>query len=122
VSSPIVIAGDPHGNFSPILRACIARHAGTLILLGDCDLSAPLSQTLAPLLTLGWQVRWIIGNKDAETETAFDNLATDYPEGDIGGRRVQAAHLVSARRRTERPDRAAQLQHAPRVPRQFEAA
>jgi predicted phosphodiesterase len=93
VSSPIVIAGDPHGNFSPILRACIARHAGTLILLGDCDLSAPLSQTLAPLLTLGWQVRWIIGNKDAETETAFDNLATDYPEGDIGGRVIEVDGL-----------------------------
>lgn len=93
MSSPIVIAGDPHGNFSPILRACIAKKAGTLILLGDCDLSAPLSQTLAPLLTLGWQVRWIIGNKDAETETAFDNLATDYPEGDIGGRVIEVDGL-----------------------------
>jgi predicted phosphodiesterase len=86
VSSPIVIAGDPHGNFSPIVRACTAKKAGALILLGDCDLHMPLRHMLAPLLTLGWQVRWIIGNKDAETEQAFDNLATDYPEGDTGGR------------------------------------
>ena len=38
-------------------------------------------------------MRWIIGNKDAETETAFDNLATDYPEGDIGGRVIEVDGL-----------------------------
>ena len=30
---PILFAGDPHGNFAPILRACLARPAGTLILV-----------------------------------------------------------------------------------------
>jgi predicted phosphodiesterase len=89
MSPPIVIAGDPHGNFPPILRACAAMDPGVLILLGDCDLRHPLRQVLASLFDVGWQIRWIIGNKDAETATAFDNLVTDLPEGDIGGQVIE---------------------------------
>jgi predicted phosphodiesterase len=89
----IVIAGDPHGNFAPILRACGALEPGTLILLGDCELRAPLRQTLAPLFALGWDMHWILGNKDAETEAVFDNLAVDFPEGDIGGRVIKVGGL-----------------------------
>jgi hypothetical protein len=89
----IVLAGDPHGNFSPILRACAALEPGTLILLGDCDLRMPLKQVLAPMFGGGWLVRWIIGNKDAETEAAFDNLVSDHPEGDIGGRVIEVDGL-----------------------------
>jgi len=33
-------------------------------------------------------VHWILGNHDCETEIAYDNLVTDYPEGDIGFRVV----------------------------------
>lgn len=93
VSGRIVIAGDPHGNFPPILRACAAQEPGTLILLGDCELRLPLRDTLASLFSLGWAVYWILGNKDAETEAVFDNLATDYPAGDIGGRVIEVAGL-----------------------------
>jgi predicted phosphodiesterase len=89
----IVVAGDPHGNFSPILRACGVQKPGVLILLGDCELHAPLRTTVAPLFDAGWSVRWILGNKDAETETVFDKLATDFPEGDIGGRVIEVAGL-----------------------------
>ncbi len=70
------------GNFAPILRACAARPPGTLILLGDCDLPAPLAQILAPAIGQGWDVRWILGNHDTETEAAYDNLTT-HP-GDLG--------------------------------------
>ncbi len=93
MTSPIVIAGDPHGNFPPILRACGAQEPGTLILLGDCELRVPLRHMLASLFALGWHVHWILGNKDAETETAFDNLVTDHPEGDFGGRVIEAGGL-----------------------------
>ena len=93
MSGRIVIAGDPHGNFPPILRACAAQEPGTLILLGDCELRLPLRDTLASLFSLGWAVYWILGNKDAETEAVFDNLATDYPAGDIGGRVIEVAGL-----------------------------
>jgi predicted phosphodiesterase len=90
---PVVIAGDPHGNFAPILHACCALTPGTLILLGDCDLRVPLRQTLGSLLEVNWRVHWIIGNKDAETEVAFDNLVVDHPGGDIGRRVIEAAGL-----------------------------
>jgi predicted phosphodiesterase len=93
VSSPIVIAGDPHGNFPPILRACAAEEPGTLILLGDCELRVPLRHMLGPLFAQGWSIRWIIGNKDVETATVFDNLMTDYPEGNISGRVIEVRGL-----------------------------
>ncbi len=55
-------------------------------MVGDCELRSPLHRVLDPLFARGWRVHWIIGNKDAETETAFDNLVTDHPDGDIGGK------------------------------------
>jgi hypothetical protein len=89
----IVTAGDTHGNFSPILRACAAQEPGTLILLVDCELRVPLRQALVSLFAVGWYVHWIIGNKDTETEAVFDNLAVDFPEGDIGGRVIEVGGL-----------------------------
>ncbi len=91
--SPIVIAGDPHGNFAPIIRACSAEDTGTLILLGDCELHVRLHQMLGSLFALGWQVYWILGNKDTETATVFDHLAGDFPEGDIGGKVIEIGGL-----------------------------
>jgi predicted phosphodiesterase len=80
--APVLFAGDPHRNFSPILRACDALPRGTLILVGDCDCPAPLAQILAPALNRGWDLHWILGNHDTETEAAYDNL-TGCP-GDLG--------------------------------------
>jgi hypothetical protein len=108
----VVFGGDPHGKFSPILRACAAMPAATLVLLGDCDCDRPLPAILAPLLDAGWMVRWILGNHDTETEAGFDNLVGGCPRrrswaAGGGGRRapagrlagrVQAAGLVSATR------------------------
>jgi predicted phosphodiesterase len=79
-----MFAGDPHGNFSPILRACAATPAGTLILLGDCDCAQPLPEILAPALKTGWEVNWILGNHDTETEARYDNLVPAHPTGNFG--------------------------------------
>ena len=84
MAGPVVFAGDPHRNFSPIVRACLGMPAGTLVLLGDCDCPAPLRVLLAPLFKAEWEVRWILGNHDTETEAAFDNLVLGHPAGDIG--------------------------------------
>jgi hypothetical protein len=81
-SETVLFAGDPHRNFAPILRACAARPPGTLILVGDCDCPAPLAETLAPAIGQGWNVRWILGNHDTESEAAYDNL-TSHP-GNLG--------------------------------------
>ena len=90
---PILFAGDPHRNFSPILRACLERPPGTLILLGDCDCPAPLPSIMAPAIEAGWDVRWILGNHDTETEAAFDNLVTAHPAGDLGLRVTEIGGL-----------------------------
>jgi predicted phosphodiesterase len=81
-ASKILFAGDPHRNFAPILRACAARPPGTLILLGDCDLPAPLHQVFAPPIRQGWDLHWILGNHDTETEASYENLTT--APGDLG--------------------------------------
>lgn len=89
----LLFAGDPHGNFSPILRACAAEEPGSLIVVGDLGLAAPLRQVLAPAFARGWDVRWIIGNHDADTEPFFDHLVVDHPEGDLGGRVIALGGL-----------------------------
>src|SRR5580692_8230160 len=82
----ILFAGDPHRNFSPILRACLARPPGHLILLGDQDCARPVSREFASVIAAGWRVHWILGNHDCETEAAYDNLVGDDPAGDLGFR------------------------------------
>lgn len=81
---PILFAGDPHGNFSPILRACLERPAGALVIVGDCDCAQPLPRIMAPALDAGWSVHWILGNHDTDTEHGFDHLVTHHPQGDLG--------------------------------------
>jgi len=81
-AGPILFAGDPHRNFAPIVRACDVLAPGTLILVGDCDCPAPLPQVMAPVIDRGWEVRWILGNHDTETEATFDHLCGSA--GDLG--------------------------------------
>jgi predicted phosphodiesterase len=75
------------------VRACAEQEPGTLILLGDCELRVPLRHILAPLFRVGWDVRWILGNKDTEDATVYDHLRGEYPEGDIGGKVIQVGGL-----------------------------
>lgn len=82
--SPVLFAGDPHGNFTPILRACAALPPGTLIVVGDLACPAPLPEVFAPALASGWALRWILGNHDTETTAAFDHLTGQ--DGDLGHR------------------------------------
>jgi predicted phosphodiesterase len=89
---PILFAGDPHRNFSPLIRACLdhpadrpgCRPTGTLVIVGDCDCPAPLPSVMAPVLAAGWDIRWILGNHDTDTEQSFDHLVAAHPDGDLG--------------------------------------
>jgi hypothetical protein len=94
--APILFAGDPHRNFTPILRACLGRPAGALIIVGDCDCPAPLPVVTAPLLTAGWTVHWILGNHDTDTETGYNHLVGGHPEGDLGLRVTEIGGLLVA--------------------------
>src|SRR3954463_15079404 len=46
--------GDPHGNFSRILRASRFQKPGVLILLGHCELHAPFQMTVALFFFKDW--------------------------------------------------------------------
>jgi len=88
----ILIYGDPHGEWRPLLDACAAEAPAAVIILGDCDLAAPLHEQIAPVFEAGIDVRWIPGNHDARTSAAYDRLWGDHPDGnlhataaDIGG-------------------------------------
>jgi predicted phosphodiesterase len=89
VEPMILFAGDPHRNFAPIIRACLALPPATLILLGDLDCQRPLRQEFASVMVAGWRVLWILGNHDCETEAAYDNLVGDHPDGDLGFRVIE---------------------------------
>jgi predicted phosphodiesterase len=82
----ILFAGDPHRNFSPVIRGCLARRPGVLILLGDLDCQEAVTKEFSTVFAAGWKVYWILGNHDCETETAYDNLVAGHPEGDLGFR------------------------------------
>jgi predicted phosphodiesterase len=93
--APLLFAGDPHGNFAPLIRACAARdRPGTLVVVGDFACSAPLPTVLAPVFEAGWDVRWILGNHDTDDEAAYDRVAGAHPEGDIG---LRVSELAGSR-------------------------
>jgi predicted phosphodiesterase len=90
--APVLFAGDPHGNFSPILRACAASLPGTLIVVGDLVCPSPVADIFAPAIAAGWDLRWILGNHDTETEAAFDHLT-----GHDGGLGLRVATIGGLR-------------------------
>ena len=137
VPSPIVIAGDPHGNFPPILRACAGagtRHADPAGRLRSARAAAPGARARcsrsAGASTGSSATRTPRPRRRSTTwRPTFPRATSAARVIEVGGaahrrpgRRVQAAHLASARRRAGRHDRTARLQHAARLPRQPQAA
>lgn len=70
----ILFAGDPHGDFRPIVRAALARKPEAVVLLGDYDLARPLHDELKPLVDAGIAIHWIAGNHDFDTVEFHDHL------------------------------------------------
>jgi predicted phosphodiesterase len=90
----IIIAGDPHGDHKPILRACADHPPGLLVLLGDLDLEEPLRRVFARPLNEGWRVRYIVGNHDVDQPRYYDNLMGDAQDWNLSGSFVEADGLV----------------------------
>jgi predicted phosphodiesterase len=70
----ILFAGDPHGDFRPIVRSALARKPDSVVLLGDYDLERPLHDEMKPLVDAGIPIHWIAGNHDFDTEAFHDRL------------------------------------------------
>lgn len=72
--STLLFAGDPHGNFKPLIRAAQESRPAALITLGDHDLEQPLPDVVQPLIEVGIRVYWIAGNHDGDREHWYANL------------------------------------------------
>jgi predicted phosphodiesterase len=69
----ILFAGDPHGNFKPLIAAVHKCKPEAVILLGDYDLDSPLQHYLKEIIDLT-EIWWIAGNHDFESNSKYDNL------------------------------------------------
>jgi len=69
----ILFAGDPHGNFKPLISAVHKYQPTDVILLGDYDLEAPLESCLQEIIELT-KIWWIAGNHDFESPEKHNNL------------------------------------------------
>ncbi|MGZ5028403.1 MAG: metallophosphoesterase family protein [Methylobacter sp.] len=69
----ILFAGDPHGDFKPLIAAVHEYKPEAVVLLGDYDLDTPLETCLQEIVGLT-QIWWIAGNHDFETPCKYRNL------------------------------------------------
>jgi len=69
----ILFAGDPHGDFRPLIAAVHEYKPEAVVLLGDYDLDTPLETCLQEIIGLT-QIWWIAGNHDFETPCKYRNL------------------------------------------------
>ncbi|WP_394752595.1 metallophosphoesterase [Crenothrix sp.] len=69
----ILFAGDPHGNFKPLIAAVHEHKPEAVVLLGDYDLDTPLESCLHEIIDIT-QIWWIPGNHDFETPSKYKNL------------------------------------------------
>jgi len=72
-NNKILFAGDPHGDFKPLIAAVHEHKPEAVILLGDYDLEMPLEVCLQEIVGLT-QIWWIAGNHDFETPGKHKNL------------------------------------------------
>lgn len=69
----ILFGGDPHGDFTSIIRTVETHAPQAVILLGDFDLEQPLDQALSAILDKT-EVWFIPGNHDADCDRWYDHL------------------------------------------------
>jgi predicted phosphodiesterase len=69
----ILFAGDPHGNFKPLIAVVREYQPEAVVLLGDYDLDMPLENYLQEIIGLT-QIWWIAGNHDFQSPGKYHNL------------------------------------------------
>jgi len=69
----VLFAGDPHGNFEPLIAAVKKYHPEAVVLLGDYDLKKPLQEYIQEICE-DTQIWWIPGNHDFEPPQHYHNL------------------------------------------------
>lgn len=69
----VLFAGDPHGNFQPLIDAVRKYRPEAVVLLGDYDLERPLERYLEDIIGLT-EIYWIAGNHDFQSPGKYHNL------------------------------------------------
>jgi predicted phosphodiesterase len=69
----ILFAGDPHGNFVPVISAVLKHQPAAVILLGDYELKRPFEEYLEQIIDKT-RIYWIPGNHDFEPAIHHHNL------------------------------------------------
>ncbi|MGR9053666.1 MAG: metallophosphoesterase family protein [Gammaproteobacteria bacterium] len=77
----ILFAGDPHGDFEPLITSVRERKPEAVVLLGDYDLDKPLEYYLKGIIQ-STQIWWIPGNHDFDHQyrynCLFNSALADY--------------------------------------------
>ena len=69
----ILFAGDPHGDFRPLISMVKKYRPEAVVLLGDYDLDRPLEHYLHDILGVT-EIWWIAGNHDFQSPSKYRNL------------------------------------------------
>lgn len=69
----ILFAGDPHGDFNPLIAAVHDYKPEAVVLLGDYDLEMPLENYLQDIVGRT-EIWWIAGNHDFLSPSRYQNL------------------------------------------------
>ena len=82
----LLIAGDPHGTFTPLNQAAYERNPEHMIVLGDFGLATSFEAALHAAVTTT-NVSWIHGNHDVDQEAEYDALFEgSYAANSLHGR------------------------------------
>jgi predicted phosphodiesterase len=69
----VLFAGDPHGDFNPLIAAVHLYKPKAVVLLGDYDLEMPLEFYLKDIVGLT-EIWWIAGNHDFLSPIKYESL------------------------------------------------
>ncbi|RUR67486.1 DUF2384 domain-containing protein [Variovorax guangxiensis] len=90
-SPEILIFGDPHGDFTPVIAAVECFRPKAIVLLGDIQARQPLHIELQPILALT-ELWFIHGNHDTDSDADYDNLwGSELAGRNLHGRVVEIA-------------------------------
>jgi predicted phosphodiesterase len=73
VGSEIIFCGDPHEQLRHVVAAAHMRKPQAVILLGDIEAALPLHIELESIREFVW---WIVGNRDTDRQSSWDNLVS----------------------------------------------
>ncbi|WP_198014511.1 metallophosphoesterase family protein [Salipiger mucosus] len=88
----LLVYGDPHGNYAPLIDACSAKRPDAMLIAGDMtapkdepERIRPIRSELAELLEEDIEIIWTHGNHDTDSPEIHDATFESFPEGHLHG-------------------------------------